>query len=64
MGEAKAAPSRSVEPWASTVGVVAGGRSPDVPADDASDELKSGEPADDDQGWPGPIDEPPPLFAS
>ena len=63
MAEAKVAPSSTVgvgsEP--SPVEATADGGSPDDEAEASAGENPS---AEREEGWPGPIDEPPPLFAA
>ena len=67
MAEAKVAPSSTpgVGPEASPVGATADGGSPEDEAE-AEDDASAAEtsPAERDDDWPGPIDEPPPLFAA
>lgn len=73
MAAAKAAPSSAVV--ATDAHDLSGGTAPDVRADGERrhgdvDEERRDTPAGDqrdeerDEGWPGPIDEPPPLFSA
>jgi hypothetical protein len=66
VAEAKAAPS-SVVPHAraDAVGSDADGGSPDTDAGEPPDDVTpDGRAEEPDVAWPGPIEEPPPLFSS